>query len=59
MNWAEPQFDGGSGDGVFGFTKDDLTMEEGWSFWFSWWLEHWSSSGIDVFGRIEVELAIN
>ena len=59
MNWAEPQFDGGSGDDVFGCTKDDLTMEEGWSFWFSWWLEHWSSSGIDVFGRIEVELAIN
>ena len=28
MNWVEPQFDGGSGGGVFGCTKDDSTMDE-------------------------------
>ena len=28
MIWVELQFDGGSGGGEFGFTKDDSTMEE-------------------------------
>ena len=28
INWVEPQFDGGSGGGVFGCTKDDSSMED-------------------------------
>ena len=42
-NWFGAEFDGGGGDGVLGCTKYDSTVEEAWSFWFSWCgLEQWT-----------------